>query len=81
MYTAIIRLLGTDLTIRYQPHENYMEWRMVHEHSVPSQMEHEFLDSLLRIHYTTFIEGALREHYHWKMEEESRGIDPNSPPF
>jgi hypothetical protein len=78
MYTVAVKLMGMHINVRYQFHDNnYIEWRIMHDHAYTPEME--LMDCIIRVHYTAFIEGALREHYHWKMEEEARGIDPNEP--
>jgi hypothetical protein len=72
-------LLGTTIQVTYQIHDNdYIEWRVLTEVGTPTHHT-ELLFTMIRMHYTIFIEGIIKEHYHWKMEAEARGIDPNVP--
>jgi hypothetical protein len=75
-----IDLHGIELPIHYQMYEGYIEWRIRIQHYPPTPFD-ELMFTMVRMHYTTFIESIIKEHYHWKMEEEARATPPDEPPF
>lgn len=77
-----IDLLGSEIDIRYQMHDfGYIEWRIVAVITGTPSIHTELLFTMIRIHYSAFIESIIQEHYHWKMEEEARAHPPDEPPF
>lgn len=80
MYETSINLMGISIEIRYQIHEEgYIEWEISNGPYADEQhcAVMELLDTVLRVTHIPYIESTIREHNHWRCEEEARAYPPD----
>lgn len=81
-HTVEVVLLGHCVHVEYTLHDlGYIEWSLVkHTGNVQYAIYTNalgLLETLLRLKYTGYIEGVIREHLHYEDIRKAKGFPPD----